>query len=98
MGKFGGEVTLNSKNQELIGDIEIDKISTLEINLEENSKLEGAINTENTAKSITLNLDKSSSLTLTADSYITKLENKDTSNSNINLNGYKLYVNGEEIK
>ena len=41
--------------------------------------------------------DKESHITLTGDSYITSLENEDTTNSNIDFNGYKLYVNGEAI-
>ena len=35
---------------------------------------------------------------LTGDSYVTSLTNEDSSNSNINLNGYKLYVGGHEFK
>ena len=35
---------------------------------------------------------------LTGDSYITSLDNSDSTNSNIDFNGYKLYVNGKEIK
>ena len=46
---------------------------------------------------VTLKLDKLSKITLTADSYITSLDNADSSNSNIDLNGYKLYVNGVEL-
>ncbi len=36
-------------------------------------------------------------LTLTDNTYIKTLTNADSSNSNINLNGYKLYVNGVEL-
>ena len=43
-------------------------------------------------------LDKTSTITLTKDTYIKSLTNSDTTNSNINLNGYKLYVDGEELK
>jgi len=57
----------------------------------------GTINNENTAKSLKITLDSSSSITLTGDSYSTALENADSSNSNINFNGYKLYVNGTAI-
>ena len=60
-------------------------------------KYTGTINSENTAKSITLKLDSSSKITLTGDSYITALETSNTSYSNINFNGYKLYVNGVAI-
>ena len=61
------------------------------------SYFEGAINTDNTAKSITLKLDKNSKIKLTSNTYITSLEDADTTYSNIDLNGYKLYVNGVEI-
>ena len=47
--------------------------------------------------SITLKLDSSSKIKLTGDSYVTSLEDADTSYSNINFNGYTLYVNGTVI-
>ena len=46
---------------------------------------------------ISLTLDKTSSITLTGNTYINSLTNADKTNSNINLNGYKLYVNGVEL-
>ena len=49
------------------------------------------------AKEITLKLDKTSKIKLTADTYVTNLEDADKSYSNIDLNGYKLYVNNVEI-
>lgn len=48
-------------------------------------------------KNITLTLDETSSIKLTGDCYINELDNKDTSNSKIDFNGYKLYVNGSSI-
>lgn len=96
-GSNGGNVTLNATTQELNGNVEIDNISTLTMNLSENSTYTGTINADNTAKEITLKLDSTSSITLTGDSYITSLEDSDTSYSNINFNGYKLYVNGTAI-
>ena len=57
----------------------------------------GTINSDNTAKSITLKLDKNSKITLTGDSYITTLDNENSTNSNIDFNGYKLYVNEKKI-
>lgn len=50
-----------------------------------------------TAKSIELVLDNTSSIKLTGDSYATSLVNSISDNSNINFNGYKLYVNGIAI-
>jgi len=96
-GSNGGDVTLNLTNQDVTGNIYVDSISTLEINMTESSTFKGYINTNNTAKSITLNLDKTSSISLTSDTYVTKLNDKDTTYSNINFNGYKLYVNGVAI-
>ena len=55
-------------------------------------------NENNEAKEIKLVLDKNSKIKLTGDSYISELEDTDTSYSNIDLNGYKLYVGGKELK
>lgn len=51
------------------------------------------INADNTAKQITLKIDSQSKITLTGDTYVTSLEDADTTYSNINFNGHKLYVN-----
>ena len=96
-GSNGGTVTLNATNQKIDGNIVIDNISTLDFSLKNGSKYEGTINGENTAKEINLTLDSNSTLTLTGDSYITSLEDEDSSYSNINFNGHKLYVNGKAI-
>ncbi len=95
-GKNGGKVTLNAKNQELAGDIEVDKISTLKMNLT-SSSYTGTINKDNTAKKISIKLDKNTKITLTGDSYVSSLEDEDGTYSNIDFNGYKLYVNGKAI-
>ena len=81
----------------IISNIVIDKIFKLIMNLSKKSNYTGTINGDNTAKSIELVLDKTSKIKLTSDSYVTKLTNSDSSNSNIDFNGYKLYVNGEDI-
>ena len=96
-GSNGGDVTLNMTNQESDGDIVIDSISTLTMNLKEKSLFTGKINSENSAKSIKLVLDKTSKIKLTGDSYVSSLEDEDSSYDNIDFNGYKLYVNGTAI-
>ena len=96
-GSNGGNVTLNANNQKVEGDILVDNISTLDFSLKNGSSYVGAINGDNTAKTINITLDSSSTLTLTGDSYITSLENEVSDNSNINLNGHTLYVNGKAI-
>lgn len=97
-GSNGGDVTLILNNQEAIGNIVIDSISKLDMTMQATSYYEGTINAENTANNITLKLDNSSSIKLTGDSYITSLETENLSYSNIDFNGYKLYVNGVAIK
>ena len=96
-GSNGGEVTLTLKNQKVTGNIIVDSISTLDFSLENTSSYEGVINTDNSAKELTLTLDKTSKIKLTGNSYVTSLNNEDTTNSNIDFNGYTLYVNGKAI-
>ena len=89
-GSNGGEVNLTAEDETLEGDIIVDSISSLSFNLEK-STFKGAINSTGTTKVI---IDKDSTWTLTGDSYVTSLENS----GKIDLNGHKLYVNGEEYK
>lgn len=96
-GSNAGNTTLNATNQTLSGNIQIDNISTLIMNLKSSSTYTGTINGDNLAKSITLNVDETSKITLTSDSYVTSLNDTNSSYSNINFNGYKLYVNGTAI-
>lgn len=84
-------------NQNAIGNIVIDSISSLDMVMESGSYYEGTINGENSAKSITLKLDSSSKIKLTGDSYVTSLDNETSDYSNIDFNGYTLYVNGNAI-
>ena len=67
------------------------------MNIKENSYYEGSINTSNEAKEINLTLVSNSKIKLTGDSYVSTLEDEDTSYSNIDFNGYTLYVNGTTI-
>ena len=91
-GENGGHLTLRASNQELSGNIVADSISTVSLDMTNGSSLVGAVNTNNTAKEITMKLSKDSTWTLTGDSYVKSLTNEDTTNSNIHLNGYKLVV------
>ena len=95
-GKNGGNLVLNANNQQLIGDILVDEISNLEMKLV-SSTYEGTINSNNTAEGVSITLDKDSKIVLTGDSYITSIDDEDETYSNIDFNGYKLYVNGSAI-
>ena len=96
-GSNGGTVTLNMTNQKATGNIVVDSISKLTMNLTNGSSFSGAINSDN-AGEVELTLDSSSSITLTGDTYVKSLTNADTANSNIHTNGYRLYVNGAQVK
>lgn len=65
--------------------------------LNDSSSFEGSINSSNEAKSIILKLSKNSKIKLTRDSYVTSLDDEDTSYKNIDFNSYKLYVNGKSV-
>lgn len=96
--KNGGETNLTVTNCELNGDIILDNLSTLQINMLENVSYTGAINSNNKAKSIVIALDSTSQIILTADSYVDELDNRDSTNMNIYGNGHKLYVNKKEAQ
>ena len=96
-GSNGGNVTLKMSNQKATGNIVIDSISTLDMSMESGSYYEGTINGDNQAKSIILKLDSSSKIKLTGDSYVSSLEDEVNDYSNIDFDGYTLYVNGVAV-
>ena len=95
-GSNGGNVTLTAKNQTLKGNITADKISNVTIKMA-SSDYTGTINGDNSAEKISLTLDSNSKIKLTGDSYVTSLSDSDGNYSNIDLNGYTLYVNGKAL-
>ena len=96
-GSNGGNINLTMTKQKASGNIVIDSISTLDMTMKTGSSYTGTINGDNSAKSIKLTLDKKSKIKLTGDSYVTSLDDADTDYSNIDFNGYTLYVNGTAI-
>ena len=91
-GSNGGKVNLTLTNQKVYGDIVVDKVSGLNMYMASGSVFEGALNTAN-AGEVYVKIEKGSTWTLTGDSYVTSLT---CEAGCINLNGYKLYVNGKE--
>mgnify|MGYP004642266155 CR=1 FL=1 len=87
-GSNGGNVTLNLNDENISGNIIVDSISSLEMNLE-STTYEGTLN----GNDINITVDKNSNIKLTGDSYIKSINDY----SNIDFNGYKLYVNGNSI-
>lgn len=93
-GSNGGDVVLTASSQEMDGNITVDDISTLDMTLSDGSAFTGSINSTGDAGDVSVTLDSSSTWTLTGDSYITSF---DGDLSQINANGYQLYVNGSAV-
>ncbi|MBQ7545040.1 MAG: putative Ig domain-containing protein [Synergistaceae bacterium] len=91
-GSNGGKVTLNATNQTLAGNILVDSASRLNMSLYGTSTFTGAVNTSGQAGAVKVTVSEGTTWTLTADSYVSALENKGT----ITLGSFKLYVNGTE--
>ena len=92
-GSNGGQVNLCAENQTISGDMLVDSISVLNLYLRSGSDFTGAINPDGAQGEVYVEIEDGSTWTLSGDSYITSL----TCGANgVNLNGHKLYVNGEE--
>ena len=95
-------VTLNASAQNLTGTLLVGSNSQLTLNLKDGSTFTGAIsgNITNEAGTtvstsvgtVSVTIEAGSTLTLTADTYVTSFSNY----GNLNRNGYSLYVNGTE--
>lgn len=87
----GGDFTFTGIRQKLAGDILANSISTVIINLTQNTVLSGAINKDKTAKMIALHIDANSSWNVTDDSYVTIFTDADQTLNNIKSNGHTIY-------
>ena len=92
-GSNGGKVNLTAVNQTIDGDMLVDDVSALNLYLTDSSTWTGAINSDGQAGDVYVEISGGSTWTLTADSYVSSLT---CDADSINLNGYKLYVDGEE--
>ena len=92
-GSNGGQVSLYAKQQTINGDMLVDDVSHLNLYLSDSSVFKGAINSDGQAGEVYVELKDGAKWTLSGDSYITSLT---CDADSIDLNGHKLYVNGEE--
>ena len=92
-GSNGGQVSLYATDQTINGDMLADDVSHLNLYLSDSSVFSGAINSDGQAGEVYVELKDGAKWTLTGDSYITSLT---CDADSIDLNGHKLYVNGEE--
>ncbi|WP_440300663.1 hypothetical protein [Huintestinicola butyrica] len=92
-GENGGDVKMSLTDQTVEGDIVVDEISTLDLDMS-GSVLTGAINDDNSGGNISVSLDENSTWNLTSDCYISSF---DGDISNINAGEFHFYVNGEMV-
>ena len=95
-GSNGGLVTLTLTNQDIEGDIVIDSVSGLTLNLI-SSTIKGKINNANTAAKLAITLDEDSQITLTGNSYYTSLVNEKSDGSNLINGTYKWTASTEKV-
>jgi hypothetical protein len=94
-GSNGGNATFNISEQVISGDIRVDPISALDMNISDSSSFTGSINSDGTeASSLSVTIDSTSTWTLTADSYISSFSG---SLGNVVTKGYKLYIDGSAV-
>jgi len=93
-GSNGGHANLNASGQTIEGDMLVDEDSTLNLYLKDSSSFTGAINPDGQSGDVYVEIESGSTWTLTADSYVSELTVED--GASIDLNGYTLYVDGEE--
>lgn len=90
-GSNGANVDLTANGEQLEGDITCDSISTIIATLQNGTTLKGTVNEDSTAKSIAISLDSTSTWNVKGTSYITSLNDSDTTLANIKDNGNTIY-------
>lgn len=91
-GSNGGRCMLIASNQNLVGNILVDEISSLELKITDGSAFSGTINSENAGGLVSVYIDSLSKWSLSDDSYVTEITG---SIENIDLGDHKLYVDGK---
>ncbi len=94
-GENGGDCTFTAADQDLYGNVIVDSISSLSLNLSEGTEYKGSINPGNEGSFVSVSIDGSSLWKLSGDSYISELNG---SADNIDTGSFHLYVNGDLLK
>ena len=96
IGSNGGNVSLTLVDQDIEGDFVVYNDSELIIKMT-NSTIKGTINGAKTAESVEIDMDKNSRIILTGNSYYTKLNNLDSTGSNIKKGSYSFSSYDDDI-
>ena len=90
-GANGGHACVNVQNQTAYGDVITDGISSVTLNLMGKSSYSGALNKINYTGAMNITLSSASTWTVTADSYVTAIEDEDKELTNIISNGHSIF-------
>ncbi|MCR4821863.1 MAG: hypothetical protein K5873_03210 [Treponema sp.] len=91
-GSNGGQLEFNLLNQDAKGDIEVDEISSVKLNIGKKSSYSGTVNGKKTGKADVF-IEKTGKLEITGDSYFNKFADSDESYKNIKSKGHVIYYN-----
>ena len=94
-GSNGATVTMTASAQRLVGEILADEISSLSLTLSDGSSFEGAVNPDGAAGRVSLTLGEDCTWKLTGDAWLSAFSGD---LSSVDVNGYHLYVAGEQVK
>ena len=90
-GQNGGNATVYLKDQTAEGQILVDSVSSLILDISDGSSYTGAINSNGSSGTVKVSLSEDSIWTLTGDTYI---DSFDGDLDQVDLNGFTLYING----
>ncbi len=91
-GANGAEIELNAENQEFLGEIKVDKISSLKINLKDGAKFTGFVDSAKNGTA-SIEISKNADVEFTEDSSFDKFSDSDSSFKNIKSNGHTIFYN-----
>lgn len=91
-GSNGAHIELNAEKQNLEGEIQVDKISSVELNLRDGAYLSGFVDSAKNGTA-SINISKKAKAEFTADSYFDKFNDSDETFKNIKSNGKTIFYN-----
>ncbi|MBQ7264739.1 MAG: S-layer homology domain-containing protein [Firmicutes bacterium] len=94
----GSNITLNTENTELKGDIVIDDLTTLKLYFGDKAKFSGSINGEKTSDKVDITIDDEAIIEFTGQCRFRKFvtENEDTAFNNIDAHGNIIYYDASD--
>jgi hypothetical protein len=95
-GNNGGNLVFMGNQQSMSGNFDVDALSTLTIDLQNESHWYGTVNKERTAKEVKVGLDAKSTWNMTDDAYVTVFTDADSTLANVTGNGHHLYYDASQ--